>query len=352
MNDDAPTIEDELTRRLGDLAGTTTVDPGAWDRIEARTSATAASTATGRWPGGLRPDGRRLLAAAAAAVVVAGGLTVAVVRDDGGDRVRTDEGPTTTAPATTPSTREPSTTTSSSVPDAGPPAPDPAPEAESPARAPEGDPPAEPCPDDDRYRCVGTGSGDVDGDGAADQVGLYIEPAGDASARIPVTVRVVYASGSSEEHRVDGFEWGAELLGVTDLDGDGREEVAYLYDGGAHSSIGGFAGTAVTGRLHGVGFPAPRVLLDGAALESAGFSCPDVDGDGRRELVVADAYDRGDGTFQVHTVTYRWAGDRLEQADETTDTVPPAGDADGDGVDDVRDGVYGPRCGDLRAPSS
>jgi hypothetical protein len=351
MND-SPTIESELTRRLGDLAETTSLDPGALDRIGARTAGAERGGPGGptRWT-----SGTRLLAAAAAVLVLATGVTTAAMAltgdGDGPDDVRTSgEGTSTTAPDTTTTSERPTTTTSG-PPDAGPPAPGTTPDDAGDQPAPDQGQSAtgsDPCPGDRAHRCVATDTGDVDGDGRADQVGLYIEPSGDTSAPIPVTVRVVYAAGGTDEHRVEGPEWGAALLGVTDLDGDGREEVAFLHDGGAHSAIGSFVGTAGTGSLHPVGFEG-RVLYDGSAAGHAGFSCPDVDGDGRRELVVEGAYDNDDGTVRVLAETYRWAGDRLELVDTADEARPPAGDADGNGTDDLRDAVYGPRCGDLRA---
>jgi hypothetical protein len=228
IDDDLP-IDEDLTRRLRNLADTTTLDPGAWETIVARTSGT-------------------------------------------GGRVGAAPGVTTTAPAV-------------------------------PGQTP-----------------------------------------------VEVTLRVEYADGTQEEVGVVGLPPAIELLGVTDLDGDGREEVAWITDAGAHSRIGGFVGTTGTGSLHVVGYAEPEVLYDGAALEVLGFACPDLDGDGRNEMVVTDYYAAGVDEAQLTVWTYRWSGDRLQQIDQDEERVPIV-DADGDGVDDRRTEIRGPHCGDLHAVS-
>jgi hypothetical protein len=322
IDDDAP-IDEELTRRLRTLAATTTLDPDAWDTIVARTSG-AGGRVTHR-------PGRGLVTLAVAAAVVVVAAAGVLLAGGGSAKVVVTTVPETTAP-TAPGTSVPAFPAGVTGP---------------------------PCPDDPAATCVDTDAGDVDGDGAVDQVAVYFSPLPPGvTTTVPVvpgqppvevTLRVEYASGTQEEVGLVGFPPAIELLGVTDLDGDGREEVAWIYDAGAHSRIGGFVGTTGTGSLHVVGYAEPEILYDAAALEVLGFACPDLDGDGRNEMVVTDYYASVDDA-QLTVWTYRWSGDRLQQIDQHEETVPMV-DADGDGVDDRRAEIRGPHCGDLHAVS-
>jgi hypothetical protein len=210
------------------------------------------------------------------------------------------------------------------------------------------------CPDAPAATCVATDTGDIDGDGRVDKVAVYYSPLSPGVTppfpdSVQVTLRVEYAAGTREEVDVTGNPHGIGLLGATDLDGDGREEVAWIYDAGAHSRIGGFVGTTSTGHLHVVGYAEPEVLYDSSIFVAAGFTCPDVDGDGRKELVTITHWDDSTGAttdIDVYTTTYRWDGDRLVKTDEHEETIPRV-DADGDSVDDRRGDVRGPHCGDL-----
>jgi hypothetical protein len=193
--------------------------------------------------------------------------------------------------------------------------------------------------------CVGVDRGDVDGDGRPDDVALATVPP-HGFDQLPITVRVRYATGEVEEATVDGVPYMAKLMGVTDLDGDGREEIALFTDGGAHSLMGLFMGTTRTGHLHRVGFSEPRGLADGAALSSGAFYCPDLDGDGRKELVLWGAYaDPDTGVADVTRERFHWDGDVLV-SDGTTEEQVSYDDADGDGVQDFRE-IGGAPCGDL-----
>ena len=100
-----------------------------------------------------------------------------------------------------------------------------------------------PCPSQAGIACVERAEGDVDGDGAVDAVVLFYElvdrpPAGrDAAA---ITVQCAYPTGETEEVTLDGSGHAARLVGVTDLDGDERDEVVYVIRV-ADTSVGGFA---------------------------------------------------------------------------------------------------------------
>jgi hypothetical protein len=313
MSSDTPTAEAEVTRRLDALAATATLDPEAWDKIAARTGVAGA-----RGRGWRRA--RRWLPAAAAVVALAG-AGASVLVDDVPDRVETSpDGPAAA--------------------DAGPGA----------AGGPGGS--MAPCPSEAGIACVERSEGDVDGDGAVDTVVLFYElvdrpPAERSATRdaAAITVRVAYATGGTEEVSLDGSAHAARLVGVADLDGDERDEVVYVVARVADTSVGGFAGLGATGELHTVGFAEPTALF-GASLERiAGFSCPDLDGDGVRELVLEDAW-FADGTATITTRTYRWEGDRLELVDDDIRNEP----ADDRRAGEIREELRGPRCDGLDEP--
>lgn len=315
MSSDTPTSEAEVTRRLDELAATATLDPEAWDKIAARTG--IAGTPGWRWR-----RARRWLPAAAAVMALAG-IGASLLAGDEPDRVETS---------------------SSGGPDTV--------EAGGVGRGSDGRSMA-PCPSQAGIACVERAEGDVDGDGAVDAVALFYELVDRPPAEHPVTldaaaitVRVAYATGETEEVTLDGSGHAARLVGVADLDGDERDEVVYVVARVADTSVGGFAGTAGTGALHTVGFGEPTALF-GASLELiAGFSCPDLDGDGVRELVMSDASFAG-GTATIRTQTYRWVGDRLEPDGAVREESEPADDRR---AGEIRAEIRGPRCGGLDEP--
>jgi hypothetical protein len=316
MSSDTPTAEADVTRRLEALAATATLDPEAWDKIAARTG-----VAGSRGRGWRRA--RRWLPAAAAVAALAGVGASALVGDEP-DRVETSpDGPVAADNG------------------AGP--------------AGESGESMAPCPSPPQagIACVERAEGDVDGDRALDAVALFYElvdrpPAERTVSRdaAAITVRVAYATGETDEVRLDGSAHAARLVGVADLDGDERDEVVYVVARVADTSVGGFAGLGATGGLHTVGFAEPTALF-GASLERiAGFSCPDVDGDGARELVLEDAR-FADGTATITTRTYRWVGDRLELVDDDTRNEP----ADDRRAGEIREELRGPRCDGLDEPA-
>lgn len=92
-------VEDDLRRRLADIAATTTVDPDAWATITRRAAA---------GPSRRRPTRRQVAAVAAAVALVIGVLTLS---RDGSDRTETVDDTTTTTDRATPSTTDPDRTT-------------------------------------------------------------------------------------------------------------------------------------------------------------------------------------------------------------------------------------------------
>jgi len=339
MTDDTAIAEAELSRRLSDLAATTTFDPAAWDRIVQQ-----ADPGPGRHRSGWSP--RWLLAVAAAALAVVGVGALLVTNGGGPDDVEASDGPSGTStdasvsPTEATTTSVPETTiltSTTSLPD-----------VESGETTGGGltavTGPA--CPPADRGMvCVGVDRGDVDGDGRLDDVAVAtVQP--HEFDQLPITVRVRYATGKVEQATVDGIPYLAHLVGVTDLDGDGREEIALYTDGGAHSMVGLFMGTTSTGHLHRVGFEEPRGLWDGAALSDGSFYCPDLDGDGRNEFVLwGSAADPDTRVADVSRERFHWDGDVLV-SDGTAQEQVSYDDTDGNGVPDFRE-VGGDGCGDL-----
>jgi hypothetical protein len=130
VNDLETPGEQELARRLRDLASTTTVSADAWDRLAARTVAdpTASSTSSSSGspsgspspglPGFARRHVRPLLAAAAAVAALVG-LAVALGADSDDDNLRTtdhsEDSTTTTERERSADRRSSSTTTSPST---------------------------------------------------------------------------------------------------------------------------------------------------------------------------------------------------------------------------------------------
>ena len=342
MTDDTAS-RDELTRRLTALADTTTTDPDAWDRITDRTG----SLPPVRRPPSPRP-GPWMLAVAAVVAVVVGVVAVVGGGDDGRTRTSDDQpAPSATEPRPTP-TPAPSTTTPPSTTAPGPSSTEVAPDA-APRVTGELPPPTTPsCPTGDGVTCVRKDYGDVDGDGRPDSVGLYATTAA-GREEVPITVRVVFGSGGMAEHTVTGVAAAAQLLGVTDLNGDGRDEVAYLHDSGSSTGWGWFVGSDGGGGLAPVGFREAQPLVGGSATAVNGFSCPDVDGDERRELVLSSGYTDDGVTAQVRRQVYRWEGATLVLVEDVPGTAS-ARDDDGDGVQDFRQGRSGVDCADLAAP--
>ncbi len=331
MIDDTALVESEVTRRLADLAATTTTDPAAWDRITARTD--AALPGGRRWPAAPRP-GRWLLAVAAGALAIAG-VSALTAREDPRDRLTTggDVASGTTAPPVPGSDvprpqAEAATGSGATVAVSGP-----------------------ACPPAGDVICLDTDSGDVDGDGTTDEVALYADHV-DPPAGLVETfdVRVVYGTGADETHAVPAGVDAAVLLGVTDVDGDGREEIAYSYPEGDRVASVGFLGRGRTGALHLVGEDvAGPLLVDGRAGTASGFSCRDVDHDGRTDVLLEYAYFADDGEPRVNQSTLSWQDDLWVKGPEEV-VAAAAGDKDADGVEDFLEDARRVDCGDLVAP--
>jgi hypothetical protein len=100
------------------------------------------------------------------------------------------------------------------------------------------------------------------------------------------------------------------------MDGDGAEEIGFQSDRGAAGVIGGFIGTARTGRLHMVGFSEPVGLLYAGGRTIFGFSCPSA-GVGTRTFERTGMSVTSGTSVEVGTETFRWVGDVLQSREPT-----------------------------------
>ncbi|MDT3445881.1 MULTISPECIES: hypothetical protein [unclassified Pseudofrankia] len=141
--------------------------------------------------------------------------------------------------------------------------------------------PADPCPAA-AGKCLGVRSGDVDGDGRADQVGLtFREPTvGSPPSNLHSTLgvhAVLASTGQRHDVTADAVSIDVRWLGLSDVDGDGRVEVFVVVGGGAHSQTASpFEFRDATMRPS-VG-DLREVALDGAIISSAGITCRTVGG--------------------------------------------------------------------------
>lgn len=231
---------------------------------------------------------RRRQALAAAFAVLA--LTAGACSDDGGDGGDDDEGAaTTTGPGATETTQDGATTTTPTDPAC--PAPD-APEPEDALSA------------------------DVDGDGAADEVGI-LQQTGE------LVLRVDLAAGGRAALVLPtvGID-GSGLIGPADVDGDGAAELWVRTGSGASAAIVGLV-RFVDCKLVQVNFqngdPA-ELPVGGSVGTSAGLSC-EGSVDPAADLTTYLAGNVGEETYEVTATEYTLDGTTLTQLGSATSTV-------------------------------
>ncbi len=154
---------------------------------------------------------------------------------------------------------------------------------------------------EDGYAASAARVGDLDGDGAA-EIAVGADMMGEGGAILLYwSTRYPERFGSPEllRDRVSGDRYGTSVVGVADLDGDGRDEVLV---GASGATSAGMAGAGLVYLLKSTDLEAVGNAIElvgvqpgagfGASLASAG----DVDGDGLSEIAVAaPGWDGGDG---------------------------------------------------------
>jgi hypothetical protein len=153
----------------------------------------------------------------------------------------------------------------------------------------------------DGYAASAARVGDLDGDGAA-EIAVGADMMGEGGALLLYwSTRYPERFGSPEllRDRISGDRYGAAVMGISDLDGDGRDEILV---GASGATSGGAAGAGLVYLVtssdlepHGsaIELTGPQA---GAGFGSELASCGDVNGDGFEDVAVAaPGWDDGDG---------------------------------------------------------
>ena len=178
---------------------------------------------------------------------------------------------------------------------------------------------------------------DVNGDGKTDNVVAYQYPDG--------TMRLhVFLNGSSYQGPTGWFQSGqfnmanvgGRMVGG-DFNGDGKDDVAMVYDNGGGLSIYRFLSTGSDFNYDSV-----VVATSGYDLNNVGenIACADVNGDGKDDIVLA--YQYSDGTMRLHVLlngnSYQGPTGWYQSGTFTMSNVAgrmAGGDFNGDGKGDV-----------------
>lgn len=212
----------------------------------------------------------------------------------------------------------------------------PAPAASPDAVADPGSPTAAPCrapatpsprgAPDDAIR-VERASGDLDGDGAADQVITYATDSQDPTFHL----RVITDSGHVAQAELDEADASVDVapLGVRDVGAD--REVAFVLEGGSASArlVSLWALHDLPDRvcaLRRVTVPAPDtrdvLRVGGSTAGGGGLACRDVAGTGAAELIVTSTTRATDGRWEWSEQAFTWPGaGALEEVSQDSGVV-------------------------------
>jgi hypothetical protein len=169
--------------------------------------------------------------------------------------------------------------------------------------------------------------GDLDGDGVLE---IYATPTApnraDGSAQPGKVVRYVPAAGEGRVEVADlGYRHAKEIL-VTDIDGDGRQEL--------YVAVEGVAGTKVQLRRYDADTdPAQGVTVAELPDKLCRFlTAGDVDGDGDREMVAATYRN---GIWLLHPGAGEWELELIDRDSSSFEHASILLDLDGDGRDEL-----------------
>jgi hypothetical protein len=216
------------------------------------------------------------------------------------------------------------------------------------------------------------GAGDIDGDGRADILVGADRAAGvdgvyqggwatlHLSSTLPESGVVAVETADTRWLGVDDDELVGHNLGSGgDFDGDGHLDLlisGYHAPAGGHKkgTVYGFSGASITGGTHSI--DSADWAIDGSRdVEGLGHgmsTAGDVDADGLSDVVmggccsfppelgrawIVTGHDLASGPIDLQTHTPRWEGEAND--DQAGYKTSPAGDVDGDGLDDVAIGA-------------
>jgi hypothetical protein len=169
----------------------------------------------------------------------------------------------------------------------------------------------------DGYAASAARVGDLDGDGAA-EIAVGADMMGEGGALLLYwSTRYPERFGTPEllRDRISGDRYGAAVIGIPDLDGDGRDEILV---GASGATSGGAAGAGLVYLVR-----SSELEPHGSAIEltgpqaGAGFgselaSCGDVNGDGFEDVAVAaPGWDDGDGRVFIIPVGEEGLGEPI-----------------------------------------
>ncbi|WP_051813741.1 FG-GAP repeat domain-containing protein [Streptomyces sp. NRRL S-340] len=180
-------------------------------------------------------------------------------------------------------------------------------------------------------------SGDFNGDGREDVAALYDNGASvDGGNR--TSLYTFYATADGFEPPVRswissaGFTWAASRLVAGDYNGDGKDDVAVFYDGG-QSSDGSYVSSVYTFTSTGTGFRAPTTAARAATARTPPSSSPSPYDGGQssdgKNTTLVFTL-TSNGTAFTATKTWTSPGNF-----EWAKSRPTSGDYDGDGKDDI-----------------
>lgn len=177
-------------------------------------------------------------------------------------------------------------------------------------------------------RCDSAASGDMDGDGRPDTFALFVEEGGDVERG--VLARAVLADGRVLDLMLDAEVHSAtaesvEVVGLTDADGDGRDEGFAILHRGASTVFAGIFSIddGVLSRVHTTDGEPFAIAAGGSVTHGDGGECF-ADG----ELVLRALSSRQAGGYRWTEETYRWVDGTLERVATDRGTFDDPADAE------------------------